>query len=202
MHPLGVQPVPQLDQLDLAHTFAAAIDAHCLAAIAAANPVSGGAGADFPTEVLCAAGAIMAQGYSPNVVVASPLDLIDGLVLAVHIIDARLETFEENGGQTNTTRVHLEANGEFIVQRVGAIAEAVVGSKRPPYGRRCTAGVGAAGLVHVLRHRCEHSRPDRVVRFPPEAGRKRTESLSDAPVSTRRGPSTSPPAFRSRYRYS
>ena len=44
------------------------------------------------------------------------------------ITDARLETFEESSGQTNTSTVRLEANGVFVVQRTLAIAEAVVGS--------------------------------------------------------------------------
>lgn len=46
----------------------------------------------------------------------------------LYITDARLETFEESSGQTNTSTVRLEANGVFVVQRVQAIAESVVGS--------------------------------------------------------------------------
>ena len=42
--------------------------------------------------------------------------------------DEQLSVHEENAGQTNSSTVRLEANGVFVVQRVGAIAEAVVGS--------------------------------------------------------------------------
>jgi hypothetical protein len=58
----------------------------------------------------------------------TPYVLDTGAAGTLFITDARLESFEENSGQTNTTTVRLEANGVFVVHRVGAIAEAVVGS--------------------------------------------------------------------------
>lgn len=40
----------------------------------------------------------------------------------------RVAAFEENSGQTNTSTVRIEANGLFLVQRVGAICEVAVAS--------------------------------------------------------------------------
>ena len=46
----------------------------------------------------------------------------------LYVSPVRIATFEENSGQTNTSTVRCESNGVFIVQRVGGIAEVVVGS--------------------------------------------------------------------------
>jgi len=40
----------------------------------------------------------------------------------------RIATFEENAGRTNTLTVRIEANAVFVVQRILAVAEAVLGS--------------------------------------------------------------------------
>lgn len=40
----------------------------------------------------------------------------------------RVASFEENAGKTNTSTVRIESNGVFVVQRLGAIAEAMLGS--------------------------------------------------------------------------
>jgi hypothetical protein len=39
----------------------------------------------------------------------------------------KLQSFEENDGQTNSATVRLEANGLFVVQRVPAIVEVGAG---------------------------------------------------------------------------
>ena len=39
-----------------------------------------------------------------------------------------LQAFEENAGKTNTSTVRIESNAVFVVQRVGAAAEATTGS--------------------------------------------------------------------------
>ena len=49
-------------------------------------------------------------------------------LLSIPDLQVRIATFEENAGKTNTSTVRIEANGVFVVQRVGAIAEAVIGS--------------------------------------------------------------------------
>jgi len=41
----------------------------------------------------------------------------------LHNSPVRLQAFEENAGQTNTSTVRVESNGVFVVQRVGAVAE-------------------------------------------------------------------------------
>lgn len=46
----------------------------------------------------------------------------------LYVSPVRIATFEENSGQTNTSTVRCESNGLFLVQRLGGIAEVVVGS--------------------------------------------------------------------------
>lgn len=58
----------------------------------------------------------------------TPLVIDPSALGTLYLSSVRLQTFEENSGQTNTSTVRLEANGVFVVQRIGAIAEAVPGS--------------------------------------------------------------------------
>jgi hypothetical protein len=46
----------------------------------------------------------------------------------LYMSPVRIASFEEEAGSTNTSTVRIEANGVFIVQRILAVAEAVVGS--------------------------------------------------------------------------
>lgn len=62
---------------DLGHAYARAVDWHVLDEIAATTPDAGAAGENILEATIHAARAVSANGYSPDILAASPEDLID-----------------------------------------------------------------------------------------------------------------------------